>query len=67
MTYSMTCSCGDIMKMDGETREEAVMEMKKKMDGNAIAMHMKEKHPGDPVPMMSDVHAMIDKDMKPMM
>lgn len=61
MDYSMTCTYGDTMKVSAATREEAVTQLKGMMTEEAIAQHMQEKHPGDPVPSVADVHAMIEK------
>lgn len=62
--FSMTCPCGDVMTMEAETREEAVTKMKEKMTAEAIAAHMAEKHPGQPVMSVEDCHAMIEKDLQ---
>ena len=58
-TFQMTCTCGDTMKVDAENRDEAVSKLKTMMNEDAIAAHMKEKHPGDPVPPVAEVHKMI--------
>ena len=42
----MTCTCGDTMTMEGETREEAVGKFKAMMTQEMIDAHMAEKHPG---------------------
>ncbi len=65
-TFHMMCPCGDEMKVDAENREEAVTKMKGMMDETAIAAHMQEKHPGQPVMSVADCHAMIEKDLAPM-
>lgn len=50
-TFQMTCSCGDTMQMDGDTKEAAVDKlMAVGMTPAAIQAHMAEKHPGEPVP-----------------
>jgi len=59
--YSMTCSCGDAMTTEAATREDAVQKMKAMMTPDAVAKHMAEKHPGQPVLPVSQVHAMIDQ------
>ncbi len=61
--FSMTCSCGDIMSVDAENHDEAVMKMKGMMTQEAINQHMAEKHPGDPVMSMAECHAAIEKDL----
>jgi predicted RNase H-like HicB family nuclease len=64
MTYSMTCSCGDVMSVQGGTREEAVKNLKGVMNEKTVAEHMKLKHPGEEVPSVEQVYAMIDQGLK---
>ena len=45
MKFSMTCTCGDVMSVDAENKEEAVMKMKEMMTQDAIDAHCAEKHP----------------------
>lgn len=59
----MQCSCGDVMSIDAANRDEAVSKMKEIMNEVAIAAHMSEKHPGQPVISVADCHAMIEKDL----
>ena len=50
-TWEMTCSCGDTMRMDGTTKEEAADALLSQfMTPEAIQAHMAEKHAGQPVP-----------------
>ena len=58
--YSMTCSCGDPMDVEAGSLEEAVSKMKEMMTEEVIAKHMSEKHPGEEVPSVQQVHAMVD-------
>ena len=60
-TYQMTCACGDTMKVDSPTREQAVSQLKTMMNESAVTAHMKEKHPGQPMIPVSQVHATIEK------
>lgn len=60
-TYQMTCSCGDTMNIESSNREEAVSKLQAMMNVSAIAAHMKEKHPGEPLIPVDQVHAMIEK------
>ena len=60
-TYQMTCSCGDTANIESATREEAVSKLQAMMNESTIAAHMKEKHPGEPVIPINQVHAMIEK------
>ncbi|HEV8387659.1 MAG TPA: hypothetical protein VGQ03_08555 [Nitrososphaera sp.] len=56
--------CGDTMKVEGSTREEAVSKLKSMMNDSTVAAHMKEKHPGEPMIPVAQVHSMIDKNLK---
>ena len=58
--FSMTCNCGDVMSVDAESREEAVIKMKGMMTQEAIDAHCAEKH-SDMKLAMADVHAQIDQ------
>ncbi len=60
--FSMTCSCGDVMSVDAESREEAVTKMKGMMTQEAIDAHCAEKHPEMKLA-QADVHAGIEKDL----
>lgn len=60
-TFSMTCTCGDVMKVEASSREEAVQKMKAMMTEDMIAQHTAEKHPGEPAPSLEQTHMMIEK------
>ena len=64
-TYSMTCTCGYVMKEDAETRTQAAAKMKEMMNAEGIAAHMVEHHPGEAVPPVETIHAMIDANIEP--
>lgn len=64
MQYSMTCSCGHVMSVDGETRDEAVQKMKDMMTEDAVAAHMNEKHPGEPPMSQAQVHSQIEQGLQ---
>ena len=57
--YSMTCSCGDILSAEATSRSEAVQKIQGMMTKDAISAHMVEKHPGQPVPSVADIHGQI--------
>lgn len=59
MDFSMTCACGDDMKVSAASRDEAVAQLKGMMTEDAIKQHMEEKHLGEAVSSVADVHAMI--------
>lgn len=63
MKYSMTCACGDVMSVEGATREEAVANMKAMMTDEMIAKHAGEKHAGEPGLTQEQVHQMIEEKM----
>ncbi len=63
--YQMTCSCGDTMNIETSTREEAVSKLQSMMNESTIAAHFNEKHPGQPVIPVDQVHAMIEKTLTP--
>ena len=60
-TFSMKCSCGDVMTVEAESRDEGVTKMKAMMDEAAITAHMNEKHPGEPIMSVAECHEMIEK------
>jgi hypothetical protein len=64
-TYHMTCTCGYDVKVDAADRDEAVSKIQGIMDADAIAAHMKDRHPGEPVPPVADIHAMIAQTTAP--
>ncbi len=64
-SFSMTCTCGHVMKTDASTKEEAVRKIKAMMSPGAIAQHMAERHPGQPVLPVAQVHAMIEQGVRP--
>lgn len=62
--YSMKCSCSEVMNADAATKEEAVAEIQGMMTQDAIDKHMAEKHAGQAVPPIAEVHAMIEQQVK---
>ena len=52
----MTCSCGDVMDMEAATKEEAIEKFKAMMTADMVAKHFAEKHVGEPVPTVDQVH-----------
>ena len=62
--YLMTCTCGDVMNVEADSREDAVMKMKDMMNAEMVEQHMAEKHPGDPVPSQQEIHAMIEQGLQ---
>lgn len=59
--FTMECNCGDKMTVQASSREEAVAKFKEMMNEEAVKAHMTEKHAGDPMPTLAEVHAMIEK------
>ncbi len=64
MTFSMTCSCGDTMTVKAGSREKAVRNMKSLLNEIKVYEHMAQKHSGDAVPTIEQVHAIIDQNLK---
>ena len=59
--YSMKCSCGHVMAIDANSREEAVTKMKEMMTQEALEAHMKQYHkPEEPMPTLAQAHQQID-------
>lgn len=56
MKFKMTCTCGDVMEVDAADLSGAVEMFKKMMNEEAVAKHFAEKHAGQPVPTMDQVH-----------
>ena len=49
------------MSAEAENREEAVSKIKATMTQEAVPSHMAEKHLGEPVSTLEEVHAMVEK------
>jgi hypothetical protein len=52
------------MKVQANNRDEAVSKIQSMMNKDAVAAHMKEKHAGEPVPSVAQVHQMIAQNTK---
>lgn len=61
MKFQMQCNCGDIMTVDAANKEEAIAKLKAMMTQEAVNKHMLEKHSGQPVPSLDQVHMMIEQ------
>ncbi len=46
-TYSVTCTCGDKLRVEADSREQAVSELKGGVDELSLANHAAERHLGD--------------------
>jgi hypothetical protein len=44
--WEMTCTCGDTVRGEGETKEEAVDAVLASWTPEMVAAHVAEKHPG---------------------
>ncbi len=58
--YQMTCTCGDVQTVDAASHEEAVQKFKDMMTQDAVNAHFAEKHAGQPVPTVDQVHANLE-------
>lgn len=57
----MKCSCGHIMTVDADSREEAVVKMKAMMTQEALDAHMKQYHkPDEQMPTLAEAHQQIE-------
>jgi hypothetical protein len=52
------------MTVDAANREEGVTKMKSMMDESAIKAHMEEKHKGQPLMTVAEVHAGIEQGLQ---
>jgi hypothetical protein len=59
-TYSITCTCGEKMQVEADTREEAVMELKRSIDELSLANHAAERHPADDAPTIEEMYDIIE-------
>ncbi len=57
----MTCSCGHTMAVEAASQAEAVKKLKGMMNKAAVKAHLAEKHAGQPMMTVADVHAAIEK------
>ena len=64
MTYQLTCDCGEVVKVEAPSRQEAIKKIKGIMNADAVKQHMKTKHPGQPMVTVEQAHANIDKNLK---
>ena len=61
----MKCSCGHVMTIDANSREEAVAKMKEMMTQEALDAHMKQYHkPDEQAPTLAQSHMMIEQMMQ---
>ena len=58
--FSMTCSCGETMACDAESRDKAVEMLRSGMTQAALDEHFAKHHPGaSDKPTLEQAHAMI--------
>jgi hypothetical protein len=56
-TYEMSCSCGDTMQAEGDTKEAAVDNLMSHMTPDAVQAHLAEKHAGQAPPSTEQTRA----------
>lgn len=61
MKYSFKCTCGDVLAVDAEDRESAVLMLKEMMTPEAVADHMAKNHAGQPALTTEQVHMGIEQ------
>lgn len=59
-TYSITCTCGDKMRVEADSREEAVEQLKNGVDELSLANHAAERHPADDAPTIEEMYDIIE-------
>jgi hypothetical protein len=60
--FSMTCTCGHVMTMEADNRDEAVGKFKAFMTQEALDEHMRQRHsPSEPKPTLEQAHTMIEQ------
>ncbi len=64
MTFSVTCSCGETMTVKAGSREKTVRNMKSLFNETKVYEHMAQKHIGDAVPTIEQVHSVIEQNLK---
>ncbi len=57
--FRMTCTCGETFDVDAENRDEAVEKIQSMLNEDAVRAHMEEKHPGQPVPSVGQIHQLV--------
>ena len=61
-TYSMTCSCGEVMSAEANSRDDAVKTIQDYLNEASLAEHMKQFHKADePTPTVEQAHAMVSQ------
>lgn len=64
MKYAMTCTCGEVIDVDADNKDDAVAKIKGIMNADMVKKHMAEKHAGEPVPSQDQVHTMVEQGTK---
>ena len=61
-SYSMKCSCGQLLKVQADSREEGVDKMAAMMDEKGLDAHWSEFHKeGDTKPTVEQAHMLIEQ------
>ncbi len=61
-SYSMTCSCGQVMTMEAGSRDDAVSKFKAFMTQEALDQHFGQMHkPEEPKPTLAQAHETISQ------
>jgi hypothetical protein len=65
-SYSMTCTCGHVMTVEADNRDQAVGKLQGLMTPSAIEKHYREMHqPSERVPAVSQLHGRIAEVTQP--
>jgi ABC-type molybdenum transport system ATPase subunit/photorepair protein PhrA len=61
MKYAFQCTCGDVVGVDADTREEAIEMMKSVMTPDMMSQHLFIKHYGEPAPEGEELELMLSE------
>lgn len=64
MKYAMTCTCGEVIGVDADNKDDAVAKIKGTMNADMVKKHMADKHAGEPVLSQDQVHTMVEQSTK---
>ena len=58
--WQSTCTCGDAMDVEAESKDEAIDKTMAMMTPEMVAAHMAEKHPGQAVPSQEETRTGVE-------
>lgn len=63
--YFMMCSCGEITSVKASTRTEAMLYIARIWREDEISKHMRDKHPGEPMPRLTKMQKLFQAKLIP--